>query len=190
MDVFNFFGRSRDTRKKLEQHRLRLYRIAYSWTHNGALADDLVQETLTKALMKSGQLRDAAAGDAWLYSILANCFRDHYRRQRDTQSMDDVELVQESTPESESSQLQVVRQVRAAMAQLPAGQRQVVTLVDLEGFSYVEVANILNVPIGTVMSRLCRARAALKNILCSKIPEAAETQGARTTQGANIRRIK
>ena len=190
MDVFNFFGRSRDTRKKLEQHRLRLYRIAYSWTHNGALADDLVQETLTKALMKSGQLRDAAAGDAWLYSILANCFRDHYRRQRDTDSMDDVELVQESTPESESSQLQVVRHVRAAMAQLPAGQRQVVTLVDLEGFSYVEVANILNVPIGTVMSRLCRARVALKNILCSKIPEAAETQGARTTQGPNIRRIK
>jgi len=190
VDVFNFFGRSRDTRKKLEQHRLRLYRIAYSWTHNGALADDLVQETLTKALMKSGQLRDAAAGDAWLYSILANCFRDHYRRQRDTQSMDDVELVQESTPESESSQLQVVRQVRAAMAQLPAGQRQVVTLVDLEGFSYVEVANILNVPIGTVMSRLCRARATLKNILCRKIPGAAETQGARATQGANIRRIK
>lgn len=190
MDVFNFFGRSRDTRKKLEQHRLRLYRIAYSWTHNGALADDLVQETLTKALVKSGQLRDAAAGDAWLYSILANCFRDHYRRQRDTDSMDDVELVQESTPESESSQLEVVRHVRAAMAQLPAGQRQVVTLVDLEGFSYVEVANILNVPIGTVMSRLCRARAALKHILCSKIPEAAETQGARMTKGHNIRRIK
>ena len=190
MDVFNFFGRSKETRQKLEQHRLRLYRIAYSWTHSGALADDLVQETLTKALTKSSQLRDAAAGDAWLYSILANCFRDHYRRQRDTDCIDDVELVQESTPESESGQLQTVRLVRAAMAHLPTNQRQVVTLVDLEGFSYVEVANILNVPIGTVMSRLCRARAALKTLLCGKLPEAGETHGARTTQGTHIRRIK
>jgi len=45
MDVFHFLGRSRDAKRKLEQHRLRLYRIAYSWTHNPSLADDLVQET-------------------------------------------------------------------------------------------------------------------------------------------------
>lgn len=190
MDVFDFFGKSKGTRQRLEQHRLRLYRIAYSWTHNGALADDLVQETLTKALTKSSQLRDPSAGDAWLYSILTNCFRDHFRRQRDTDSMDDVELIQESTPESESSELEVVRQVRAAMARLSTGQRQVLTLVDLEGFSYIEVAHVLNVPIGTVMSRLCRARAALKQLLCGKLPDTTQTQEARFTQGSNIRRIK
>lgn len=190
MDVFDFFGKSKETRQKLEQHRLRLYRIAYSWTHQRALADDLVQETLAKALTKSAQLRDPTAGDAWLYSILANCFRDHFRRQRNTESVDDVELVQESTPESESSDNEVVRQVRAAMAQLSTGQRQVLTLVDLEGFSYVEVAHVLNVPIGTVMSRLCRARAALKQILCGKLPETAVAQGAKVSQGSNIRRIK
>lgn len=190
MDVLGFFGKSKETRERLERHRLRLYRIAYSWTHNRALADDLTQETLTKALTKSAQLRDPTAGDAWLYSILANCFRDHFRRQRDAESMDDVELVQESTPESESSDNEVAQQVRKAMARLSTGQRQVLTLVDLEGFSYVEVARALDVPIGTVMSRLCRARAALKQLLCDESPETAVAQEARVSPGPSLRRIK
>ncbi len=186
MAIFSFFHRSREARKKLAQHRLRLYRIAFSWTHNGALADDLVQETLTKALLKADQLRDPAAGDAWLYSILANCYRDHFRRLRETESVDDLELVHESTPEEESSQQQVVRKVRAAIARLPEGQRQVMTLVDLEGFSYVEVATILSVPIGTVMSRLCRARNALREQLLKEDAQ----QIANVVQGAKLRRVK
>jgi len=186
MAYFSFFRRSREARKKLEQHRLRLYRIAYSWTHNGALADDLVQETLTKALIKADQLRDPTAGDAWLYSILANCYRDHFRRLRETESVEDIELVHESTPEQETSQQQVVRKVRAAIARLPEGQRQVMTLVDLEGFSYVEVANILGVPIGTVMSRLCRARGALREQLLKEDAQ----QIACVVQGTKLRRVK
>jgi RNA polymerase sigma-70 factor (ECF subfamily) len=184
VDVFNFFYRSREARQKLEQHRARLYRIAYAWTHSAALADDLVQETLTKALTKFSQLRDPKASEAWLYSILTNCYRDHFRRSRETEDIDDVELVHENTPESESSQQQVVRQVRRAMARLPEGQRQVVSLVDLEGFSYIEVAEILSVPIGTVMSRLCRARAALKEQLLS------EMQKQAVAMESKIRRIK
>lgn len=185
MDVLKtLFSRSRETRSRLEQHRARLYRIAYAWTHNAALADDLVQETLTKALAKSAQLRDPNAGEAWLYSILANCFRDHFRRQRETESVDDVELVAESTPESESGELEIVRKVREAMGRLPSAQRQVLSLVDLEGFSYVEVAKVLEIPIGTVMSRLCRARAALKTQLMNDMQRLAGGQEAR------IRRIK
>lgn len=183
MDVFNFLSRTREAKTRLEQHRLRLYRIAYAWTHSTTLADDLVQETLTKALQKSGQLRDPNAGEAWLYSILSNCYRDHFRRQRATEEVDDNTLTHESTPEKESSEQEVVLKVRAAIAKLAEGQRQVVTLVDIQGLSYMEVAQILNVPIGTVMSRLCRARYALKNLLGDLAPRTAAEE-------SKIRRIK
>ena len=125
-------------------------------------ADDLVQETLEKALKKSSQLREPAAMETWLFSILTNCWRDHFRRTKDTVDIDDIPFEHEVTPEHEHQQHQVVTQVRAAIDTLPLGQRQVLTLVDLEGCSYIEVANILGVPVGTVMSRLCRARRALK----------------------------
>ena len=183
MDVFNFLGRTREAKARLEQHRLRLYRIAYAWTHNAALADDLVQETLAKALRKSGQLRDPNAGEAWLYSILANCHRDHFRRSRATEEIDENTIIHESTPEKESSEQQVVLKVREAIARLSEGQRQVVTLVDIQGLSYVEVTQILNVPIGTVMSRLCRARHALKDLLGDFAPKTAADE-------SKIRRIK
>ena len=183
MDVFNFLGRTREARLKLEQHRQRLYRIAYSWTHSAALADDLVQETLAKALKKSGQLRDPNAGDAWLYSILANCYHDHFRRLRSAEEIDENTLTHESTPEKESSEQEIVLIVRAAIARLAEGQRQVVTLVDIQGLSYMEVAQILNVPIGTVMSRLCRARYALKDLLGELAPKLAAEE-------TKIRRIK
>ena len=183
MDVFHFLGRSREAKLKLEQHRQRLYRIAYAWTHNASLADDLVQETLAKALKKSSQLRDPNAGDAWLYSIMANCYHDHFRRLRATEEVDENTIIHDSTPEKESSEQEIVLKVRAAIAKLAEGQRQVVTLVDIQGLSYMEVAQILNVPIGTVMSRLCRARYALKDLLVDLAPKIA-------AQEVKIRRIK
>jgi len=171
MDFLDFFIRSREAQRALEQARARLYRVAYAWCHNAALADDLVQETLTKALRKSAQLRDPKARDAWLFTILANCYRDHFRKTREMDDIDEIEISHETTPESESSRAEIVSMVRAAIARLPQGQRQVVTLVDLEGFSYVEVAQILDVPIGTIMSRLCRARNAMKDILLPTIQQ-------------------
>lgn len=184
MDILNLFNRSRETRATLEQSRARLYRMAYAWCHSAALADDLVQEALTKAIQKSSQLRDHQARDAWLFSILTNCYRDHFRRQRDMEDIDGMDLPHDCTPESENSVQQIVSKVRAAITKLPQGQRQVITLVDLEGFSYMEVATILGIPIGTVMSRLCRARAAMKILLLRVFGEQA------ISQGNNIRRIK
>ena len=169
MEILDFFLRTREAQRALVEARARLYRVAYAWCRNPALADDLVQETLTKALKNSAQLRDPKARDAWLFTILANCYRDYFRRLRDMDDIDDIEISHESTPESESSSAQIVGLVRAAVARLPEGQRQVVTLVDLEGFSYGEVAKILDVPIGTVMSRLCRARGAMKDMLLPEI---------------------
>lgn len=185
MDLLDFFLKSRETQNALQEARLRLYRVAYSWCHSAALADDLVQETLTKALQKSSQLRDPKARDAWLFTILANCYRDHFRKQRDMDDIDEIEISFDETPETESSRSEVVKKVRMVIARLPEGQRQVVTLVDLEGFSYVEVAQILQVPIGTVMSRLCRARNAMKTMLIPEFQEKTETANR-----SALRRVK
>jgi len=183
MDLLDFFLRSRESQHALEQTRTRLYRVAYAWCHSAALADDLVQEALTKALRKSTQLRDPQARDAWLFTILANCYRDHFRGLREMDDIDEIEISHEITPESESSSAEIVGLVRATIARLPEGQRQVVTLVDLEGFSYVEVSQILDVPIGTVMSRLCRARNAMKAMLLPAMQQ-------NTSMNHGIRRIK
>ena len=183
VDFLNILNRSRETRVALEQTRSRLYRMAFAWCHNAALADDLVQETLIKAIQKSTQLRDPKARDAWLFSILTNCYRDHFRRHRDMDDVDEMELLHEATPETESTEKDIILKVRQAIARLPEGQRQAVTLVDLEGFTYVEVATILEIPIGTVMSRLCRARAAMKQQLLREFGDQAGRHGS------HIRRI-
>lgn len=177
MGLLNRFCSSKEFKTALEQSRPRLYRVAYSWTHQRALADDLVQDTLTKAWRKGEQLRDLQSQDAWLFSILANCYRDHFRRHREMEDIDELELPIEASPESENIQNQTVLKVRAAIGRLPEGQRQVVTLVDLEGFSYVEVANILAIPSGTVMSRLSRARHALKEMLLTDFAPNVHHQG-------------
>ena len=80
MKILSLFGHANDLQNQLEQIRPRLYRLAYSWSHNAALADDLVQETLIKALKNANQLRDPSLLNSWVFSILANCLRDHYRQ--------------------------------------------------------------------------------------------------------------
>lgn len=165
MSIFSLFCQDREFRRRLETSRDRLYRMAYAWSHDPDLADDLVQEALAKALKNSDKIRDHAALDAWLFRILSNCWHDHFRRQRDMVEIEENDHVHELTPERLHATQEIVHSVRNAIGELPMGQRQVVTLVDLEGFSYAEVAEILGIPAGTVMSRLCRARRALKERL-------------------------
>ena len=184
MEILDIFNKNRGSHQQLEQSRARLYRVAYSWCRNAALADDLVQETLIKAYRKADQLRDPKASQSWLFSILSNCYNDHFRRNRETEDIDNIVLVEDNTPESETGELQIVAKVRKAVALLSEGQRQTMTLVDLEGFSYIEVSQILDIPIGTVMSRLCRARNALKERLLTEFEEQPGPQDA------VLRRIK
>lgn len=184
MQLGNLFCRSREFKQTLEASRSRLYRVAYAWTHDSTLAEDLVQDTLTKAWKKHDQLRDPKAQDAWLFSILTNCFRDHHRRERKMEDIDEMEIACDQCLETEHIRSELIGRVREAIGRLPEGQRQVVTLVDLEGFSYIEVSSILAIPSGTVMSRLCRARAALKTMLLPELTTQAQPQGAR------IRRVK
>ena len=155
-------------RPGIEAQRPLLYRIADAWCHDAALADDLVQETLSKAWARRAQLRETSALKAWLVSIMNHCWLDHLRTRRNFDDVEDWQDELESgadTPEVCCNREQVIACVRAAVARLPQGQRQVLTLVDLAGFGYAEVAGILDIPVGTVMSRLSRARTSLKSLL-------------------------
>lgn len=162
-------------RQGIEAQRPLLYRVAYAWCHDAALADDLAQEALSKAWARRDQLRETAALKGWLVSIMNHCWLDHLRARRDFEDVDDLHDTLASNadlPEVCCDREQLVACVRAAVATLPLAQRQVLTLVDLEEFGYAEVARILEIPVGTVMSRLSRARAALKLILERKMRQA------------------
>ncbi len=175
---------SNPARKRIEGMRPKLYRMAYAWCHDAHLADDLTQEALTKALGRAGQLREAEAVGAWLFAILNNCWRDHLRARRefcDVEELDDVIFDQRPGPDGDYERHQTCHRVRTAIAALPLAQRQVITLVDIEEYSYADVARILEVPVGTVMSRLSRARQALKAHLMAQEPASSRSQ---------IRRIK
>jgi RNA polymerase sigma-70 factor (ECF subfamily) len=182
MKILSLWCRTDALQDQLEKMRPKLYRVAYSWSHNAALADDLVQEALIKALQNAKQLRNAESVNGWLFAILANCWRDHFRQNREMDDVEAIERIDEFTPEDGHAQSQLVSRVRNAIARLPLGQRQVLTLVDLEEFSYAEVSAILEIPVGTVMSRLCRARNTLKTLLCELAPQQAEV--------SQIRRIR
>ena len=170
-------------RGELEKRRGLLYRLAYSWCHNAALADDLVQDTMVKALKNARQLKNTAAIKGWLSKILANCWYDHLRRTREMVDLDNLPYEETSSESDEHEQQDIVSRVRAMIATLPVRQRQVITLVDLAGFSYVEISDILDIPVGTVMSRISRAR----NVLRAKL---ADYDPRHDILSAKIRRIK
>jgi RNA polymerase sigma-70 factor (ECF subfamily) len=159
MGPLEYLSRLRQLGQHLAERRRRLYRLACLWCRNRTLADDLVQETFLRALRNPGQLRDISAMDAWMANILFNCWRDHLRRQR---HHDDIAALAENEDlayETDAQENETVRRVWAAIARLPAAQQEVLILVDLAGCSYAEVALMLEVPIGTVTSRISRARA-------------------------------
>jgi RNA polymerase sigma-70 factor, ECF subfamily len=165
MNPFHAICRFSELARTLGERRKKLHRVASAWCRDRALADDLVQETLTKALKNMGQLREAQASDSWLFQIMSNCWRDHFRRERVLEEIgtfaDDGALAFEDDHDGN----EIVARVRDAVSRLPVGQREVLALVDLQGFSYGEVSQLLEIPLGTVTSRICRARETLRNLL-------------------------
>lgn len=176
----------RDLRQRIANAHSRLYRVAYAWGHDADLASDIVQETMAKALKYVSQLREPEKLNSWLFGIMTNCWRDHFRAKRDITNIDDIELEDKNTPERLHHKQDIVMNVRNAVAQLPSAQRYVVTLVDLEGFSYAQVAEIMEIPIGTVMSRLSRARKLLASMLLEYKPDASQENVATRS---HLRRI-
>ena len=144
-----------------------LYSAALRMTRNPADAEDLVQATCLRALEKSHQFEPGTRLDRWLFSILHSIWLNEIRaaRYRQGQGLIDPEsaLIFDGTKEIETNIL--ARQVLKEVQSLPQAQRETLFLVYVEGFPYRETAQLLDVPIGTVMSRLHRGRKALQKAL-------------------------
>lgn len=179
----DYLSRLRALGRTLRERHSRLHHLACAWCRNRSLADDLVQETFLKALRNLGQLRDVSAMDAWLGNILHNCWRDHLRRQKVIEDIDAFAEDEAMAVELRQERAEIVTRVRTAITRLPAGQREVLMLVDLVGYSYAEVAALLDIPTGTVTSRISRAREALR-------AELADLAGGQDRGHMPLRRVK
>ena len=155
-----------------------LYNFAHWLTGDRNDAEDLVQETYAKALKNFSTFQEGTNLRAWMYKILRNTFlssRSGLEAQRTDPWEDEVEPVSSMpTPESVLLQLENSQAVMDALAALPVSYREMILLVDVEELSYRDAAQVLNVPIGTVMSRLSRARNQLRQALTYRPPERAK----------------
>lgn len=152
-------------KNKIALSRDRLYRVALAWCSDAMLAEDLVHETITTGIDKCQQLRDEDQLFSWLYSILNNKWYRHLQKRKNHDDLNEQIPSEESGPYTSCQVSQLIYQVRHAISRLPVVERQVISLVDLEEFSYSDVASALDIPVGTVMSRLHRARKNLLNII-------------------------
>lgn len=154
-----------DIRQGLTELLPRLRRLARTLTGNVHDADDLVQIALERALSRAQQWRPDARLDAWVFGIVRNAWLDELRGRTRNLRVFAPEEAGETVGEDAIGRQADAMSVAAAVAHLPEEQREVVALVLVEGLSYRETADLLSVPIGTVTSRLARARATLQTLL-------------------------
>jgi RNA polymerase sigma-70 factor (ECF subfamily) len=140
----------------------RLRRLARALAGQAADADDVVQVVLERALSRAAQWRPDAPLDKWVFAIARNVWRDEWRARNRSQHLFAPEDVGATVPDGSHAQLAQRMELAQAMATLPPDHREVVALVLVEGMSYGEAAELLEVPVGTVTSRLARARATLQ----------------------------
>jgi RNA polymerase sigma-70 factor (ECF subfamily) len=155
-----------------------LYCYAVTLTRNRARAEDLVQETFVRAIPAMGRLRTHSDVKSWLFTILKNIWLNELRKRRNGPQLVEIDLgnsVADSLlePSRNSHDLYVSKmetaQVRAAIQKLSEEFREIILLREYEELSYHEIANILDCPVGTVMSRLGRARAKLRALLSATL---------------------
>lgn len=142
----------------------RLRRFALSLAGNAPDADDLVQAACVKALRNAGQFAPGTRMDSWMYRIIQTVWLDDRRKaalRRPPVDPAEIEISDEGRGASLAEDRMMLAEARRAMAELPESQRAVLALVAIEGLSYRETAEALDLPLGTVMSRLSRARGAL-----------------------------
>ena len=163
------------------EHMSSLYSGALRMTRNPADAEDLVQETYLKAYRGFGGFEEGTNLKAWLYRILTNTYINSYRAKQRRPEESDLDEVEDlylyrrlggleaartgRSAEDELMDLFTEGEVKEAVDALPESFRMAVLLADVEGFSYKEIAEIMDIPIGTVMSRLHRGRKQLEKLL-------------------------
>lgn len=153
----------------------RLYNFAHWLTHNRDEAEDLVQETFAKALKGFSSFEQGTNFKAWIFRILRNTFLNSRTGLRaatvplDVQDDDAALPVEKETPETILIDRASERIMQEAIEELPVAYREVLLLCEVEEMSYQEIAATLTIPIGTVMSRLSRARRALRSAVTEKL---------------------
>lgn len=168
-----FPGRQAKVQSLVDDHYEALYRYAYRLSGTAADAEDLVQEAFCRAQEKLSQLREPERAKAWLFSILRNGYLHRLRvsqhpRLVPLQDIEDFAEPPENLPEVEPQKLQ------EALSELPEMFRTPVIMFYFEEFSYRDIAEQMEVPLGTVMSRLARAKAYLRARLFPPAPVAAD----------------
>ncbi len=163
----------------VERYQQRVFKLISRMVGNREQVEDLVQEVFLKAYRKIDSFRFESSFFTWLYIIAVNTCRNHYRRFEpftvpvDPDPDDDVPGVvlrsQFELPDDAAHREEMALAVRDALESLPADHREVLVMCDLEGLGYQEIAEVLGIPIGTVRSRIFRARAAMKTILAPRI---------------------
>jgi RNA polymerase sigma-70 factor, ECF subfamily len=153
-----------DIAQLVADHHRAVYQYAYRLTGSVQDAEDLAQQVFLIAQRKIGQLRNMDAAGSWLFAILRNCFLKDKQRRRPSLAVDlalNIDTITETAPPA-----QVDRgQLQEALNRLPDAFRLVVVMFYFEERSYREIADELNVPIGTIMSRLARAKEHLRSIM-------------------------
>ncbi len=161
-----------DKRKAIEAELPGLRRYARALQGNSGAADDLVQDSVERALSRLHQFRDGTDMRAWLFTILHSVHANAMRRRSravDSQAIEAGNGAEGVSPPSQDDGLEI-RDLARSLADLSDEQRQVVLLVGLEGMSYREVAEVLEIPVGTVMSRLARGRERLRRLMGGETP--------------------
>jgi RNA polymerase sigma-70 factor, ECF subfamily len=171
-----------DIRSKLVEQIPRLRRYARALTRNVTTADDLVQECLTRALSKAHLWQEGTDLRAWLFTILHNQYVNQVRRaarEGTVVAFSDTEAKQTLTISPNQDKRLELRDLERALAELPEDQRATVLLVGMEGMNYDEAAAVLDVPIGTIRSRLSRGREALRHLMDGRTERAEARPGQR-----------
>jgi RNA polymerase sigma-70 factor (ECF subfamily) len=160
-----------DFRALVEGHRDTIYHLAYRLTGNRDDAEDLVQDSLVEAFSAFARFSVATRFDRWVYRIMIHNHIDKWRRRRgrETVPLEEMESQLEAssaeTPQAALEQIERGERVHRALAQLSPESRAAVVLCDGQGFSYEEAGQVLRCPVGTVRSRLHRARRQLRQWL-------------------------
>jgi RNA polymerase sigma-70 factor (ECF subfamily) len=154
-----------------------LYSYALVLSRNHAEAEDLVQETYVRAIQAMGRLRPGSNIKSWLFTILRNVWRNQLRKLRNGPQVVEIEAdnqvankIVEQSADSHDLYLSKLEagEVRAAIQELPVDFREIILLREYEDLSYQEIASVMGCRVGTVMSRLARARAKLRDLLCTR----------------------